>query len=425
MVGALAQTIINVTDTAFLGRVGQVELGASALAGIFYLGLTMIGNGLALGAQIIIARRVGEDQPRKVGHIFDQELYLAGLFSLVLFLVLFFSATPMSWIIRSEPVWEASMEYLDIRAYGIFFSFYNFSLWGFYTGIARTKIIMGSTFTMAVVNIVLDYLLIFGHAGFPEMGIAGAAVASLTAEIIACIVLTLFLFRQKYVGTYQMFRFHPPEAAALKKIMNLSLPLILQFILSFSGWFIFFVVVEHLGEAQLAISNILRSIYAVYMIPTWGLSAATNTLVSNIIGQGKTPEVLRLIGKIARLSLLITLLLDSTLFLFTEQIISWYTNDPELIKNAVAPAYLVGLGLIAFSVGVIAHSGLTGTGATRKALVIEAWNIGIYIAFSFFIVYVVQGTLTQAWLVEPLYWSFMGIFSYLALKRGKWKNIKV
>ena len=168
----LAQNVINVTDTAFLGRVGEVELGAAAMGGLFYICIFTIAFGFSTGSQIVIARRNGEGRYADVGPVMIQGVF----FLLVMATVLFgfskaFAQPIMGVMISSDKILDATMEFLDWRIFGFFFSFVNVMYRALYRGITRTKVLTINAVVMAITNIILDYILVFGKFGFPEMGV--------------------------------------------------------------------------------------------------------------------------------------------------------------------------------------------------------------------------------------------------------------
>src|SRR5665647_3358475 len=120
----IAQNVINVTNTAFLGRVGEVELGASAIGGVFYFAIFMIGLGFSQGAQILIGRRNGEKNYAQIGHIFNNALIFNILLSILIFAISL-KGVPfvMKYAVSSQPVYNATIAYLDWRIYGYFFAF--------------------------------------------------------------------------------------------------------------------------------------------------------------------------------------------------------------------------------------------------------------------------------------------------------------
>ena len=172
IISGVAQNIVNVTDTAFLGQVSNVALGAAGNAGILYFVIIITGMGFTTGAQILIGRRNGEQNFKQIGKIIDHTFYFVIPFALLLFsLVQLFSSNFLAEIIKSDNILIAANQYLDYRIWGIFFAFINFTFIAFFVGTTQTKILSYVTILMMVVNVVLDYILIFGHFGFSPMGI--------------------------------------------------------------------------------------------------------------------------------------------------------------------------------------------------------------------------------------------------------------
>ena len=123
LISLVVQNLINITDTAYLGHVGEIELGASALAGVFYMAIYMIGFGFSIGSQILIGRRNGEKRYESIGTIVVQGSLFLVILAFVLFGISHFYAPHlMRSIISSEVVFGATMQYLDYRIYGLFFS---------------------------------------------------------------------------------------------------------------------------------------------------------------------------------------------------------------------------------------------------------------------------------------------------------------
>lgn len=180
----LAQNMIQVIDTAFLGRVGEVELGASALAGVLYIALYILGFGFSMGSQILIGRRNGEGNYNQIGDIVIQgSIFLLIPAMLLIPLLRYGAGVWLPSLFESADVAGAVTEYLEWRVFGLVFAFINLMFRAFYIGIARTKVLTINAVVMALVNVVFDYGLIFGNLGMPEMGIGGAAIASVIARV--------------------------------------------------------------------------------------------------------------------------------------------------------------------------------------------------------------------------------------------------
>jgi len=426
IIGLIAQNLMVVIDTAFLGRLGEVTLGAAAIGGIFYLCLVMLGSGFSIGSQIIIGRRNGSQNLKQIGPVFDHTVYfMIGLASF-LFLVLTFAAPSfLEWFLKSDAVLEESLIFLKHRRFGFLFGFLVLAFNAFYIGTTRTNILIASTVLMASLNIFLDYSLIFGNFGMPEMGIAGAAMATNIAEVITFLFLVGWAWKDKSVSTYWLFRFPKPNWLQYRPLLKIAVPVMFQYFFSFSAWFVFFMVIEQIGETALAASNITRSFYMLLMIPVWGLSSATNSLVSNLIGQGKSDEVIPLIRKVLLIGTGISLVVVQVNIFLPEQIAGFFTEESHLIEATVPLLRVISLALIAFSFGMIIFSGLSGTGKTFVALMIEIAAISFYLGTAFFMAIVLNASAPVVWFVEVVYFSLLGLFSLLYLRTNKWKVMKV
>ncbi len=426
IIGLIAQNLMVVIDTAFLGRLGEVTLGAAAIGGIFYLCLVMLGSGFSIGSQIIIGRRNGSQNLRQIGPVFDHTVYfMIGLASFLFMVLTFLAPSFLEWFLKSDAVLDESLIFLKHRRFGFLFGFLVLAFNAFYIGTTRTNILIASTGLMASLNIFLDYSLIFGNFGMPEMGIAGAAMATNIAEVVTFLFLVIWALKDQSVSIFGLFRFPKPNWLQYKPLLKIAVPVMFQYFFSFSAWFVFFMVIEQIGETALAASNITRSFYMLLMIPVWGLSSATNSLVSNLIGQGKSDEVIPLIKKVLLIGTGISLVVVQVNIFFPEQIAAFFTKERHLIEATVPLLRVISLALIAFSFGMIIFSGLSGTGKTFVALMIEIAAITFYLGAAFFLAIVLNASAPVVWFIEVIYFSLLGLFSMLYLRTNKWKVIKV
>lgn len=426
VIGLMAQNLMVVIDTAFLGRLGEITLGASAIGGIFYLSLVMLGAGFAVGVQIVIGRRNGEGKYRQIGSVFDHAVYFMSVLALGLFLFLTYIAPIfLSWFLRSEGVLAESLIFLEYRRFGFLFGFLVLTFNSFYIGITRTRLLIVSTSVMAATNILLDYMLIFGHFGMPAMGIAGAAMATNIAEGVTFLFFIVWSIKNKALPYYRLLRFNRPNWLQYKPLMKVAVPVMFQYFLSFAAWFVFFMVIEQIGETALAASNITRSFYMLLMIPVWGLSSATNTLVSNIIGQGRSEEVIPLIKKVLVIGILSTLVIVQVTLFTPGQIAALFTNEIHLVEATIPLLRVISLALVAFSFGMILFSGLSGTGKTHVALVIEILSISFYLTSAFILAVVLDGSAAMVWFVEVVYFTMLGLGSLAYLRTGRWKVYRI
>jgi len=340
-------------------------------------------------------------------------------------ILLFFSSQILRPLVSSDAIYEASVRFLDYRLYGLFFAFGQILFRSFYIGIARTQIITWSTLVMAVVNIALDYALIFGHWGFPEMGIEGAALASVIAEGIALAFLLINTQYRKHPAKYQLYQFGIWDKDLFVRTFKLAGPIMLQNFLSLGVWFAFFLLVEKLGEQALAISNIIRSVYVVLMIPIWGFASASNSLVSYLIGMQYPQLIFKLLKRILVLCAGGVILLILLSIFFPQAILSIYTNDPNLIVNSIPVLQVVNISAIALAFGFVLFNGVLGTGKTNVSFVIELIVLGFYIFYVYNLVSYFNADVTLVWTSEIIYGLMLSLLSGLYLKKGKWLSSKV
>lgn len=420
MLGNMAQTIINFTDTAFLGHLGVIALGASMLAGLFYFVFTTIATGFAIGIQIIIARRFGEGNYGRIGIIFEHgSLFVLILGSILFSILYFFSDQLLYLLIDSQNIYDASIEYIKYRRFGIIFVCFNFLYRALYIGISNTKVITYSTIIMAIVNIFLDYCLIFGNFGFPEMGIGGAALASFCAEVSAFVFFTVYSYITLTKKDYGMFKIHKLESELMGRILRVATPTMIQKLFSFSVWFIFFILIEKMGETATGISSIVRSVYMILITPCFAFATTTNTVVSRIIGEGHSDQVFNTVLKILKNCLLCTIPIMVLVAIFPMQIVRIYTNDINLAQLVIPSIYVICAGTIFQGIGNAYFEAVSGTGNTTAALYLEAVILVIYIAFIWAMTHLTTHV-HWVWTAEILYGALLGIFCYIYMKFAKW-----
>lgn len=423
ILGSVAQNLINVTDTAFLGHVGKVELGASALGGMFYFVFIMLGIGFGTGMQIIMSRRFGEGNMHELGRTFSHGNFFMLPLAIISFTIMLLFARPLlALVIQSDNIYMAALEFIDYRMYGIFFAFSQVMFRAFYVGIASTRVITWSTLVMAVVNIILDYGLIFGKLGLPKMGLQGAALASFIAEISAVAYLTADVLIRKYHIRFALFRPGYFDKKLFSNNLRLSYPIMFQNFLSLGVWFAFFLLIEKLGEQSLAISNIIRSIYIVFMIPIWGFASAANSMVSYLIGMRQEKMVFYLVRRIINLTLLGVAVLIASSLMSPSLLIRLYTNDMTLIAGSLPVLYVIMVGAPFFATGIILFNGVMGTGRTNVSFIIELITLGVYLIYVYVLVSRYHAGVVMVWTSEILYGFVLTGLSLAYLNYGAWKK---
>ena len=410
MMSILIEQLINITDAIFLGHVGEVELGASALAGIWYLAIYMLGFGFSLGLQVVIARRNGEQRYTEAGRTFFQGLFF--LSGLAVFLCLFsklFSPMILSRLITSAEVYHAVIDYLDGRIWGLLFSFPFLALRSFLVGITQTKALNMAAFTAVLVNIPMNWFLIFGF----NMGISGAAIASSFAEACSLAVLAIYVLRKMDKRLYGLHC--RLDKSVLLHVCRVSVWSMFHSFIGVASWLAFFVSIEHLGEIELAATNVIRSVSTLFFVIVNSLAATTGSLVSNLLGAGQKEQVVPLCNRVVRLGYAIGLPLVILALIFYHPIISVYTDSAVLMQIAHLP-FVVMLLNYAFALpGYVYINAVTGTGATRMTFIFQMITIAAYQIYLWSIS-VFSTSLSVYWTAEYLYVILLGLLSVIYLK---------
>lgn len=426
MLGSATQNVIALSDSVFLYHLSETDFAAIGFVSVFYLIIASIGYAFSKGGQILIARRYGELQYSELRKTFYSVLYLIMILAIVMFLFMRFGARDFfSWFLDSPHLLERSMEYLNYRSWGVFFSYFGVVLVALYTGIASTNFIIWDTLVLALVNIFLNYVLIFGHFGFPEMGIGGAGLASTIAEIVAVVIFLIYMITDRSARRLSIFKMPKIDWKLTGSALHISMPIVAQAVVGLGSWFFFFGIVENLGERPLAVTNLVRIVYLILSIPCWGYATGINTLVSNFIGNRKRFAVIPLIWKTTKLSSINTLLISLPVLTFPEFFLYPLLGgqDPSLIQEAQPVFYVVIFILLLFSAGSIYFNGMIGTGATWYGLRLQFFGAAFYVIYVYLTVNTWGLSLEWAWAGELFYWAFIGLFSALYLSSYRWHKL--
>ena len=426
LISLVVQNLINITDTAFLGRVGEIELGASALAGVYYMSVYMIGFGFSTGAQILMARRNGEGRYSAIGSIMLQSTFFMILLAALLFGINDICAPWfLRWMISSEAIYGATIEFLDYRIFGLFFSFVAAMFRAFYVGITQTRILTINAVIMALANIALNYMLVFGKFGCPEMGIAGAALGSVLSEFISIIFFMLYTGMKVDGKKYAFFNISGFDPKVIVRVLSVSIWTMIQFFLPIITWFIFFVAIEHLGERSLAIANIVRSVSTIFFMPVNAFAATSCTLVSNAMGAGRPQEVMPIARRIIRICYMIIIPLMFFVFVQPTLLLHIYTDNEALIKESIPSLFTMVLYYLITVPGSILFNTVAGTGNAKSTFLIEMITAGVYLLAIYFIIFWWRPSVQYCWFVEYIYWIVTLSISFFYLKKANWKNKKI
>ena len=426
LISLIMEQMIGMTDTAFLGRVGEVELGASAIAGVFYMVIFMVAFGFSIGTQILIARRNGEENYREIGQLFYHGIYFQVALAAVMFLLSYFlSPLILERIISSPAVCRAAEDYLHWRVFGAFFSFNAVIFRAFFLGTVQTRTLTLNSVVMVLSNVVFNYILIFGNFGFPAMGIAGAALGSSLAEGVSLLFFILYTRRRVDTRKYGLDRIPRFCRDVLRRMLNVSLWTMIQNFFSLATWFLFFLYIEHLGERALAVTNIVRSASGLLFMVMMAFASTCGSLTSNLIGRGHASEVPHLIHQHIRLAYLFVMPLALLFVLCPQLILGIYTDMADLREAAIPSLWVMCASYLLIVPANVYFQSVSGTGNTRTALALELSSLVLYTAYITWTILILRLDVALCWTSEMVYGIFILLFCWLYIRRGHWAGKQI
>lgn len=430
LLSLLMEHMIGLTDTAFLGRLdghaGEVALGAASLGGVYYIAVFMLGFGFSVGAQILMARRNGEEHYREIGPIFQQSaLFLLFLATVVFAFSKLFAPQILSKLISSTEIYHATLDYLNWRIYGFFFIFLAVIFRAYYVAITRTKILTINAVVMVLSNVVLNYGLIFGKFGLPALGIAGAAIASSVAELVSLVFFVIYTSKKIDWRKYDLFRFTRFNLRQLGHVLNLSSWTMVQQFVAVSTWFMFFVAVEHLGERPLAVTTIVRSVSSLLFIIASSFATTSSSLVSNMMGAEQTRNVMSTVWRIVRMCYMLIVPLMAFIILFPKLVLMIYTDKPNLIDASIPALVVMASAYLIQTAAFIWFNTVSGTGNTRSAFALEMVAIATYALYVYVVVIHLRADVAWCWTTEHLYGIVMFTLAYLYMRKADWQSKKI
>lgn len=414
-----------VTNNIFIGHFLSAEyLGVAAITGVYYLIFACIGLGLNNGLQALIARRAGENRLSAIGSLFQNAVLISIFISLACIAITYLIVPPLfHLVLTNDNHAGVAIRFLYIRIWGLPFLYLYQMRNALLVGTNNSRLLIVGTLAETVTNVFFDYTLISGSMGFPKMGFDGAALSSVFAEIIGLIAIFIVMHWQGLTEKLFLFKNLKINKEEVRLILVQSTPLILQFAISLASWELFYILIErNCSVTDLAVSNTMRNVFGLIGCFGWSFAAAANAMVSNVIGQKRSEEVIPLIKKIIQISLSITIVLCLLLNLMPRLFLSVYGQGDAFIREGIPVLRVVSVAMLMQPAAAVWLNAVVGTGNSKKNLYTEIMAIAVYIIYVWLVFEVFHLSAVIGWLSEWLYWICMFTPSFLYMKSGRWKG---
>lgn len=427
-----ATTIMEFTDRIFLANYSIDAISAALPAGITSFLFLVFFGGVGGYAGVFIAQYTGRGDHRKTGSIFWQAIWFSLVAAFFIILLGQVGAKPIfAFAGHAQQVQELERSYFTILCNGAPF-YLAMNVFGtFFTGRGLPRPVMVVTVIGVLINIPLDYALIFGAFGLPEMGIAGAAIATVFSWFVNTLLLGTLIFTKdnnRQFAILSGWRFHKER---FLRLMRFGIPGSLQFTVDMTSFTVFILLVGKIGTDALAASNIVLSINSLTFMPSMGASQGISVLVGQALGRKRPQQAEDYVKRAAELLFIYTLAADLFFICFPEHILAPFffsqnAEASELFSLAVILLKIVAIYLFFDCFYMIYSGALRGAGDTRFMMTAAALAglcimiVPIYTGVHFFHISVLV-----AWFFVLAFITSLFCISLLRYRSGKWKEMIV
>jgi len=423
--------LTQLTSMADLMMVGK--LGPWAIAAVGYtvqpkfLMMTVF-MAMNVGATAMVARYKGAGEPHKANMILRQALLLNFVLGIAASVIGYAFSGQMVRFMGAvdEMSLIAGTTYMKIQMAGFTFFALTSTITATLRGVGNSRTAMTYNTIANVINIILNYLLIFGKMGFPEMGVAGASLATLIAQMFAfgySVTVILKGNRYLYIKFRDSFR---PSWEAMAKIFKIGVPAMLEQLVMRAGQITFTKIVASLGTIDYATHHICMSIQALSFMNGQAFAVSATSLTGQSLGKKRPDMAQAYNSRTRRLGMTVSILLGSLIIIFARQLMSFYTDDVDVIMRGARILRFVALIQPLQSSQFILAGALRGAGDTKSIAVITLITILIIRPVAAYInVYILGLGLEGAWLglvADQLIRSGLVMARYYS---GKWKRIRI
>ena len=422
--GMVSQNVLNLVDTAMVGQLGDAALGGVALGSfVNFMAIAFI-TGMSSGVQATAARRKGEGRHAETAVALNGGLLLAAVLAVPASALLIWQVPSYFPLVADDPeVARLGSSYLEVRLVGMVAVGMNFAFRGYWNAVDLSRLYLRTLVVMHLVNIALNYVLIFGKLGFPELGVVGAGIGTAASTFVGTAL--YFAMGMRHARAAGFLR-GLPSREDLGGMLRLSAPAGLQQLLFATGMTVFFKMVGMVGTQELAASNVLINLMLVALLPGMGFGLAAASLAGQALGRGDAGDARRWGWDVVKLAAVVMTALALPAIVAPQLMLRPFITDPVTLAMGVAPLRVVGVALAAEAVGMVLQSALLGAGASRVVMVVSVglqwliqlplvYLVGPHLGMGLFAIFVVQSAVR----------CLQSLVFAIVWQRGRWAAIRV
>ncbi len=427
-----SHSILIFVDRIFLARYSADALAAAQPAGMLNFSILCFFLGVSLYTSTFVAQYTGAKQPQKVGPSVWQGVYIALIGGAVLPMFAPFAEEIFSFIGHSPEVQKAEVDFFRILNFGAFPFLANAAFSCFYSGRGKSWMIVWMNLSMTCLNIVLDYTLIFGKFGFPEMGIKGAAIATVFSSTLVMFAYAAMLCSKRNHDRYQTRSSWRLDRALFERMIRFGTPSGVHFFLDVMGFTIFVLLVGRIGMVELAASNIVLNINLLSLLPMIGLGTATSIMVGQFQGAQQSDLSRKATHSALHMAVLHNTTMAALYWLIPDILISPFMHEasggdiPELAETSIRLLRFFIVIVYLDSIMIMVGGALKGAGDTKFVMtVLAATSVTLLVIPSYILIEVLQMPVYTAWACVIVNHSTVSWFFFRRFQTGKWQHIEV
>jgi MATE family multidrug resistance protein len=422
----ILMTAMGVVDSAIVGRLGAAELGAVGLGGMWVWTLTCFFVGTSTSVQTFVAQHHGAGRADSCGTWIWQGLAsVVPLAALAGCGVFFFAGTMIEFFGPTESIAPLATDYMRSRAFGMAGITAASSLSAFFRGIGDTRTPLVATLVANIVNLFLDFGLVYGWFGMPKLGVAGAGLATSISEWIYFGAVAYVFLRPSIKARFNT-SFHPPNFQEIKRLWHTGIPIGGQWTIEMLSFAFFTTLVARMGEAPMAASHAFIQLLSLSFMQAVGISIATTTLVGRYIGAGRPEFVAKSLRSSMILGGILAAVIAALFMLIPSTLLGIFSSDPRVLQYG-GPLLVVGAFYQFFdAISIVSDGALRGAGDTRWPFIVRcliAWFVFLPLAYLFAVP--VDWGLTGAWIGGLISMILLAFALYFRFQSGAWRAIQI
>lgn len=420
----VSQNVLNLVDTAMVGTLGDASLAAVGIGSFANFVSVAFITGMSTGVQAMAARRKGEGRDDETAVPLNGGLVLAGVLGLLLGSLLWWAAPDLfPYLVDDPDVVDVGVPYLQVRLLAMVGVGMNFAFRGYWNGISRSRLYLSTIVVMHVVNIVGNWIFIYGNLGAPEMGAVGAGLAS-TVSVYVGTAVYLGLGLRHALGAGFLRRL--PDLETVRTMLRLAVPAGISQELLAAGYLTFFWIIGQVGTAELAAGNVLQTVTMVAILPGLGFGLGAASLVGQALGRKDPIDAKRWGWDVVKVGALVMGALGLPMLVVPDLVLGVFLHDPETLALARLPLRITGATIALDAVGLVLLNALFGAGAARSVMLVSVacqWLLGLPLAY--LLGPVLGFGLVWVWMAQLLYRGVQAVSFAVIWQRGAWARIEV